>query len=427
MATTLERAPAVSASQPPIDGEASRREGAQSISASVPPPPTAKKGNKARPVLLTLLAVGLGGGAFAYAAGRGKETTDDAQIEGHVVNVAPRTSGRVAKVLVKDNQTVKAGDLLVELEDDDLAAKVDAADADLAAAEANLSVAKANLALVEKNATANVSQAKGGVREATGALASTAASLDSVKADIVAAESRKKLAESELGRMKDLVAKGAATQADLDVRQATFDQAVATLEASRARLAVANASTAASAGGVEVARGRLESADTAQQQIDVAKANVGVAEARVKQTKAALRLAKLSEAWTKVVAPVDGVVSRRTVEPGQIVDPSRPLLALVPSNDIWVVANFKEDQIAHMQVGQKVDVRIDTYGRRTFSAHVESIAGASGARFALLPPDNASGNFVKVVQRIPVLIRFDGASEVTMRPGMSADVTVFVK
>jgi membrane fusion protein (multidrug efflux system) len=394
---------------------------------SAPPQAAAAPKNRARPVLLGLLAVGAIAGGLVYAEGRGKETTDDAQVEGHVVNVAPRISGRVGKVLVKDNQPVKAGQPLVEIEDDDYLVKIEAAEADLAQAEANAAVARANLALVEKNATATVVQAKGGVREASGALASNAANLESVRADIAAAESRRKLAETELGRVRDLVKSGAATQADLDVRQATFDQSVATLEAARARLAVANASTAASAGGVEVAKGRLESADTGPQQIEVARANLGVAEARVKQAKAALRLAKLNEEWTKIVAPVDGVVSRRTVELGQIVDPSRPLLALVPDNDVWIVANYKEDQLAHMKAGQAVDVKIDTYGGRTFKGHVDSLAGASGARFALLPPDNASGNFVKVVQRIPVLIRFDGTSDVPLRPGMSAVVSVHVE
>ncbi|MFP2912612.1 HlyD family secretion protein, partial [Pyxidicoccus sp. 3LFB2] len=160
-------------------------------------------------------------------------------------------------------------------------------------------------------------------------------------------------------------------------------------------------------------------------QVQAAQAAVKLADAKLKQAQAALKLAELAVSYTQVRAPVAGVVSRRTVEVGQVVGPERPLMALVPQDDLWVVANFKEDQVGEMKPGQPVELTVDAFGGREFKGHVDSLAGASGARFALLPPDNASGNFVKVVQRIPVLIRFDGeAKDALLRPGMSAEVTV---
>src|SRR5262249_31507744 len=206
----------------------------------------------------------------------------------------------------------------------------------------------------------------------------------------------------------------------LDARQAAYDQAVAALDTARARLASAAANSDGSSGAIESANGRLLAAQTAPQQIEAARATLAVAEARVRQAEAATRPAELNCSSTASVARVRGRVSRRNVEVGQMIGPERPLMAIVPPDDIWVVANFKEDQVAEMRPGQTARVRIDGYGRRDFVAHVDSLAGASGARFSLLPPDNASGNFVKVVQRIPVLVRFYGNPAGQLRPGISA-------
>ncbi|MCP3058683.1 HlyD family secretion protein [Myxococcus sp. K38C18041901] len=180
-----------------------------------------------------------------------------------------------------------------------------------------------------------------------------------------------------------------------------------------------------SSGGLETAQGKLAAAETGPVQVQAAQAAVKLADAKLKQAQAALHLAELAVSYTKVRAPTNGVVSRRTVEVGHMVGPERPLMAVVPQDDVWVVANFKEDQVGEMKAGQVVDVKVDAFSGHHFKGHVDSLAGASGARFALLPPDNASGNFVKVVQRIPVLIRFDGdARDVALKPGMSAIVTV---
>jgi membrane fusion protein, multidrug efflux system len=214
------------------------------------------------------------------------------------------------------------------------------------------------------------------------------------------------------------------TQAELDIRQAAFDQAKASLDQSHARLDSTRAAIDGGFAGVVQAQGRLAAAQTAPQQVQAARASVHLADARVKQTEAALRLAELNVSYASIRAPMSGVVARRSVEVGNMVSPDRPLLAIVPLDDVWIVANFKESQIGSMRAGQHADIEVDTFGGRKLSGHVESIAGGTGSRFALLPPDNASGNYVKVVQRLPVLIRLDNRDGLDLRPGMSADVTV---
>ncbi|APR80258.1 Membrane fusion component of tripartite multidrug resistance system [Minicystis rosea] len=389
--------------------------------------PVVKKTSRAKILLPILIATATAIGGVAYAHGLGVESTDDAQVEGHLVNVASRINGQVARVLVKDNQLVEAGETIIEIDDRDLVAKLAGARADLASAEAALAAAKAQLALTDRSVAANLAQAKGTLAQASSGWASTRASEQQARADIAAAESKRALAKLDVDRAESLRQKEAISQAELDARRATFDQAVALVEQAKARLASVAAGAASTAGAVEAAEGRLAAAQTGPEQLDAARASVGVAEARVQQAQAALQLAELNASYTKITAPARGVVSRRSVEPGQMVSPDRPLLALVPPDDVWIVANFKEDQLAEMHPGQSVKIKIDAYGSRELQGHVESISGASGARFALLPPDNASGNFVKVVQRIPVLVRLDGAPSVSLRPGMSAYVTVSTK
>jgi membrane fusion protein (multidrug efflux system) len=373
-----------------------------------------------------LLAATVGGGAW-YAHGVGHESTDDAQVEGHIMNVSARVAGHVAQVLVQDNQIVEQGALLVQLDDADLKAKADSARADLAAAQAQLASAKAQLALTEKTIDANVVQAKGGLTQAAASLTSAQAAITQGAADIEAAKSKLGLADLDLKRAKGLLAQGAVPQVEVDNAQTAYDTAKASFDQAQARLDSARAGKSGGAGGVVYAEGRLAAALTGPQQIDTQRAAVALAEARVQQSDAAKTLAELNLSYTQIRAPHRGEVSRRTVEVGQEVDPSRALLAVVPLDDVWIVANFKEDQLREMHPGQHVDVEIDTFGRRKFSAHVDSIAGASGARFALLPPDNATGNYIKVVQRVPVLLRFDGDAKADLRPGMSAEVTVDTK
>jgi membrane fusion protein (multidrug efflux system) len=387
--------------------------------------PAAKpRRNRARVVFPALLVIAAVVGGTVWLLGRGRESTDDAQVEGRVINVSARVAGQVARVLVQDNQLVEAGAPLVELDDRDLSARLDAAKADQAAAQAALDAAKTNLAITERNAPAALDQARGGVTQAKAGMTSSKAVLEQARAALTAARAKERHSALELERVKKLRAENSATQAELDEAESTHDQDAAELSRSEASLLAAQAATQGSSGGMTTAEAKLQAAQTIEQQVEAARATVAAAEARLAQAAAAVKLAELNLSYTKVAAPVRGVVSRRAVEAGQMVSPERPLLALVPPDDVWVVANYKEDQIAEMKAGQPATVKVDTYGGREFAGHVDSLAGASGARFSLLPPDNASGNFVKVVQRIPVLIRLDGPPAVPLRPGMSAVVTV---
>lgn len=398
-----------------------------SATESVPaqPAPVPAKRSRAKVVLPALVAVaGLIGGAL-YLHGRGKESTDDAFVESHVANVAPRVQGQVLHVLVKDNQAVNAGDVLVELDDRDATARSHAAKADLESAEATLAASNAQFALAEHSVDASLRQAKGGVTQAFAQSGSSKAQIDQARADLTAAQSRAALTNMELLRAKKLNADGAVAQAELDRRSAENDQAIAAVEQAKARLSGASVGLVNAGGGIESAQGRLAAAQTGPDQVQVAAAQVDVAKARVDQAKAALEQAELNLSYMKVRAPSRGVVSRRSVEPGQLVDPARPLLALTELDDSWIVANFKEDQLGSLRVGQSAQVTLDAFSGRKLRAHLDSFSGGTGSRFALLPPDNASGNFTKVVQRVPVLIRIDDKpQDIVLRPGLSAFVVV---
>jgi len=388
---------------------------------SAPP----KKASKAKFVFAGLVVVLATGGATAWALGRGKESTDDAFVEGHVASVAARIQGQVVAVNVKDNQLVEIGTVLVEIDNRDANVRLATAAADLLSAKASLTAAETQLALTVKNVDAMLRQAKGGVTSASAMAGSSKASIDQAKADVDAAESRRALAELDLHRSEKLRADGAIAQADLDSRKALYDQAVAGVAQARAREQNAVVGTTNAAGSIETAQGHLVAAQAGPEQIDASRAAVAVAQARVAQADAAVEQARLNVSYTQVKAQIRGVVSRRSVEVGQTVDPSRPLMAISALDDLWVVANFKEDQIAEIREGAKAKVTIDAFSGRSFSAHVDSVQAGSGARFSLLPPDNASGNFTKVVQRIPVLIRIDDKPQnVVLRPGMSTNVTV---
>jgi membrane fusion protein (multidrug efflux system) len=385
-----------------------------------------KKPKRAKLVLGGLALAFVAGGTAMWLNGRGKESTDDAFVEGHVATVASRIQGQVVRVNVKDNQLVEVGSVLVEIDDRDSKVRLITAEADLLSAKASLSASETQLALTERNADATLRQAKGGVVSASAMAGSSRASIDQAKADVDAAESRRTLAELDLRRSEKLRADGAVAQADLDSRKALFDQAVAAVAQARAREQNAVVGITNAAGSIETAQGRLVAAQTGPEQIEASRAAVAVARARVAQSEAALEQARLNVSYTKVLAQVRGLVSRRSVEVGQTVDPARPLMAISALDDVWVVANFKEDQIASIHEGERVRVKVDAYPGRTLSAHVDSVQAGSGARFSLLPPDNASGNFTKVVQRIPVLIRIDDKPEdITLRPGMSTYVTAF--
>jgi membrane fusion protein (multidrug efflux system) len=391
------------------------------------------------PVLAVLL---VGIGIWLWLT-RGEESTDDAQIEAHVVQIAARVGGTVEAVPVKDNQTVEAGATLVQIDPRDFEIAVQKAAAELADAEASAKAAQSNIAVTATSATSNVASATGGVsqskaasEEAERGIEGARGQLEAAKSTVRQAEANSNKATRDVERLKGLLAKD-------EVSQQQFDTAVATAEAQRAAVDAAKGGVAAAEAGLRAAQSRLmqanvaeqqaqatlRSAETAPQQISVIKARAAAAEAHAQQLRAQLAQAQLNLQYATVKAPVKGMVSRKTVEPGQIVQPGQPLMALIPLEETWIVANFKETQLQNMRPGQRATVRVDAIGGREFKGTVDSIAGATGARFSLLPPENATGNYVKVVQRVPVKILLDPGQdpEHLLRPGLSATPTVYTR
>ncbi|MGD0677120.1 MAG: HlyD family secretion protein [Polyangiaceae bacterium] len=362
--------------------------------------------------------------AGSYWVHRGTETTDDAQVEGRIVFVSSRVAGQITRILVQDNERVEKGQNLIQIDRSEPDARLAAAKADVALARAQLRSANTQLTLAARSAQGALGQARGAVVSACAATRASRETVSQAQAATAAADARRSIAELELERSRRLVQSGAVSQAELDIKQTTFIESQAAYQQARARAMEVVATTEQSAGNVQVAQSLLLSADTEAEQVDMAEAAVQAAEARVAQAESAEQLAELNVSYTLLTSPKRGTVSRRTTEEGQMASPDRPLLAIVADKDVWVVANFKEDQLRDMRAGQRVTCYLDTYGSRPFGGYVDSLGGAAGSRFAVLPPDNASGNFVKVVQRIPVLVRLDDAPALALRPGMSATVEV---
>jgi membrane fusion protein (multidrug efflux system) len=373
----------------------------------------------------------------------GRESTDDAQTEAHVVQIAARVGGTVLSVPVKDNQTVEAGATLVEIDPRDYQIAIDRAKAELADAEASAKAAAANVPVTSTSATSNVTTATGGVSQSRAGVEEAEKGIEAAKARLQAMQSGVRQAQAnatrsarDVERLKGLLAKD-------EVSQQQYDSAVATADAQRAAVDAAQGNVAEAEAGVRVAQSRLvqaqvaeqqaqaslRNAQTAPQQISVIQARAAAAEAHAQQARAQLAQAELNLQYATVKAPVKGLVSRKTVEPGQIVQPGQPLMALIPLEEVWVTANFKETQLQNMRPGQRATVKVDAIGGKEFTGKVDSIAGATGARFSLLPPENATGNFVKVVQRVPVKILLDPGQdpEHLLRPGLSAEPTVYTK
>ena len=371
-----------------------------------------------------------------------RETTDDAQIDGHITPIAARVGGSVATVKVNDNELVQAGAVLVEIDPRDYRIALQRAEAELADAQAVLVAARNGIPITTTTTASQVSVAGATVEGAEAGARAAAREVDAARARLKVAQARLEeatanatRAERDRERLKQLVAKD-------EVSQQQYDTAVAAADAARAGVESARAVIVEAERGVEVAEARrvqaggmmveaeagLRAARTAPEQVTVTRSRADSAEARVKLAQAALAQARLNLQYTTVVAPSAGVVSRKSVEPGQVVQPGQPLLALVSLDDIWVTANFKETQLHAMRPGQPATISVDAYGRR-YKGHVDSIAAATGARFSLLPPENATGNYVKVVQRIPVKIVFEKGQDPQhlLRPGMSVVPTVMVR
>jgi membrane fusion protein (multidrug efflux system) len=343
-----------------------------------------------------------------------RETTDDAQIDGHIVPVSARVGGTVVSVNVDDNQLVQAGAVLVQLDPTDYRVAVERAQADLLDAQANARAARTGVPMTTTSTSSDVRTAEAGLAAAQQQVAAAQAQLRD-------AQARHNLAVQDVGRFKQLVVKNEISQQRYDTAVSAEQQSAASVDAARAAVADAQSRVAE-------ARARLASSRTAPQQVSIMRSRAGAADAQVARAQAALDLAKLNLQYTTVRAAFNGIVSKKTVEPGQVLQPGQPLMALINLDDLWVTANYKETQLRQMRPGQPATIHVDAFGR-DYNGHVDSLAGASGARFSLLPPENATGNYVKVVQRIPVKIVFEKGQdpEHLLRPGMSVEPTVITR
>jgi membrane fusion protein (multidrug efflux system) len=356
------------------------------------------------------------------------ESTDDAQIDGHLNAISTRVSGHVVKLLVNDNQYVEAGTALVEIDPRDYEVAVSRARAAYQDALATAESLQVNVPITNVNTGSQLSNAQADVEGGRAGVAVARQQLEAARAQLEQAIANDIKAQNDVGRYKQLVDKQ-------EISHQQYDQAVAAARSSAAGVAAARASVAAAEQQVAQAQARvlqaeagLRSAGTAPQQLASVRSRAQAAQAQAQQKKAELEQALLNLQYTRLVAPVNGVVSNRTVEVGQNVQIGQELMKIINLDDIWITANFKESQLRLMRPGQRATISVDAYGKK-YNGHVESIAGASGALFSLLPPENATGNYVKVVQRVPVKIIFDPGEtkEHILRPGMSVEPKVWVR
>jgi membrane fusion protein, multidrug efflux system len=372
-----------------------------------------------------LLALGITGGGAWYLAHRGIERTDDAQVDTDVVSVPSRAAGVVVKVLFDDNQAVKEGDVLAELDDAPARARLAQAEAALASAQATADAADADASVSAVNARGNKSVAEASLQTAAAGATSSREQIAEGEAALHTAQVAVSQATVERDRSRALFEQGAVARAQLDQAMTAFDAATAQLEQARARVATLRSSVVQARSRIHEASARVQQASDIELLIQQAAARARAAHAQVSTAKALRDLAALELSYTRILAPQAGVVSKRTVAVGQMVSAGQPVVQLVPSQTPWVTGNFKETQLGRMRAGQPAVIEIDAFPGLELHGEVESLSAATGARFALLPPDNASGNFTKVVQRVPVRVRLTGApAGVTLRPGMSAELSI---
>ncbi len=357
------------------------------------------------------------------------EDTDDASVDGHLVQISARIAGHVATVNVEQNQYVDAGAPLVEIDPSDYQTAVNQAQANLEAAIANYEATRVNVPVIDINAGSNLNNANADVASSTAGVAQTEKQLEAAKARVVEAQANATKTKLDLDRYTPLV------QKDIISKQ-QYDAAVAAAAADQAGVAEAEANLIAAQDAVRIAHDRLlqaqstqKYAQTAPQQVAIQKAKADQAAGQVDQARAALAQAKLNLSYCEIHAPVAGIITTKSVEVGQNVAAGQALMTLVSLDDVWITANFKETQLRHMQVGQPVTIHVDAYGR-DFDGRVKQIGGATGSELSLFPPENATGNYVKVVQRIPVridLTKPDENKDHILRPGMSVEPKVRVK
>jgi membrane fusion protein (multidrug efflux system) len=354
-----------------------------------------------------------------------KEDTDDAQVEADVVPTAPRVGGVIKTARVRDHQTVKAGDVLFEIDPADLDVEVARCEAELQAARAQQAAAEAQVGVVQSSSTGGLSSARAALTGAGASVRSAEEAMRAAQAAVERARADLASAESDLKRQQDLFGQKAGTRHDVEHAQQAHDVAKASLDAASAQLAMARDQRNLAQSRVAEAEGHVTQSTPVDQAVAAAAASVKLAAARVTAAQVALDKARLQRSYATVAAPAAGTISKLGAHAGQQVMAGQPLLMLVPV-DSYVVANFKEGQVGRMKAGDPADIEIDAYPGQTFHGVVDTVSPATGARFSMIPPDNATGNFVKVVQRVPVKITWSSPPGAAMRPGLSAEVTVHV-
>ncbi len=407
----VEGSPATAAKEPPAQAAGTKKKKSQAI--------------VMLPVAALLLAVMA---TFLYSYYAGWESTDDAQIDGYINPISSRVAGNVTKVYVDDNQYVRAGTLLVQIDLKDYQVALDIKKAELLNDQAEAAASEVSVPITSIDTSSRLSSARADVVNAQAGVAAAEKQLAAARAAEQQAEANSVRAQDDVNRYKKLVDKQ-------EISDQQYTRAVQTARAEEAAVDGAKAAVQAAEAEVIRARGHLEQAEaglaaagTGPEQVRIQKSRALASAAMVAKSRAAMEQARLNLSYTRIFAPVDGVVARRTAQAGQYVTPGQPLMAIVPLDNLWVTANFKETQLRNMRAGSRAEIYVDAYGR-DYNGYVESIAGGTGAVFSLLPPENATGNYVKVVQRVPVRIRIEKGQdqEHRLRPGMSVEPRVRVK
>ncbi len=391
---------------------------------------------------LVLLAALAGGGYWAWVYFSKVESTDDAQIDGTIYPISARVGGHVIAVKAQDQRAVNQGDVLVELDKTDYQVAVAKAEAELADAEASLQSAKTEVPMVTVTSNSNLNSTRSGSQDAAMAVNMAEQQVGAAQARVVSAEANVRVAQANASKAQQDVERYKALIAKDEISKQTYDQALSAAEAARAAVdaqkaavseaqqLVTTAQTAISQAKARLSRAQAdaEGATTVPQQLQVSQSKVQAAEAKVSQKRAEREQARLNLSYTTITAPVSGIVGKKAVEVGQNIPQGQQLMAVVAIDDIWVTANFKETQLKEMKIGQIATIEADSNGRK-YTGKVERISGASGSRFSLLPPENATGNYVKVVQRIPVRLSIDPGQDPdhVLRVGMSVTPTIQIR
>jgi len=356
----------------------------------------------------------------------GKESTDDAQVAADIVPVAARVSGQVTNIYVKENQVVKRGQIIAELDPGDAQAKMAQAQGDLETAVAQAADADARMSVSGASARGGFTAAQAAVQSSRESVDTSGSQIAAARAAVARATANAEKARLDFSRASELGAKGDIARAQVDSARAANESAQADLAQANARLQESENNRQLAQANVLQAQGKLEQSSPVAAQVSSAAAQARLAHARVQSSRAALQTAQLTLSYTKIFAPADGIASKLAVHPGALITIGQPIVQLVP-RATYVVANFKETQMEGIRPGARAEVKVDSLGGKSFEGHVDSLSGGTGASFSMLPPDNASGNFVKVVQRVPVRISWNGPASDGVPVGSSAEVTVFTK